>query len=276
MRLSRSLMAGCTAMLLLSISGADAQQKAAPAAQKAAAPAASTVSPNVNQDALAALERMGAALRARNIFTMTADITDEDVLDSGEKLQFAGTVEVSARRPDRFKLSIVSDIKNRDIYYDGKQVTVYAPKLGVYGQFTAPATIAQTLRAARERYNIELPLADLFTWGTDDSAAAKLTSGFLVRPEHMGGRACDHYAFRQESADWQIWIAAEGPALPCKLVITNTNDDSRPQYTAVMRWSFPTALAEDVFAFKPPASGANKIVIVETGAQQAQAKGAAK
>jgi hypothetical protein len=31
----------------------------------------------------------------------------------------------------------MSDIKDRQIYYDGKQVVVYAPKLGVYGQFTA-------------------------------------------------------------------------------------------------------------------------------------------
>jgi hypothetical protein len=263
-------------MLLLSVPATTDAQQAQKKAVAAPAASAPTVSPNVDQDALAALERMGAALRARNIFVMTADVTDEDVLASGEKLQFAGTIEVSARRPDRFKLSIMSDIKDRQIYYDGKQVTVYAPKLGVYGQFTAPATIAQTLRAARERYDIELPLADLFTWGTDNSAAAKLTSGFLVRPERIGGRACDHYAFRQESVDWQIWIAAEGEALPCKLLITSTEDASRPQYTAVMRWTFPNAIAEDVFAFKPPTAGANKIVIVDMAATQAQNKGAAK
>ena len=280
MRISRSLMAACAAMLLLSVpatmDAAQQAQKAAPAPSPA--PNASP-NPNVDPDAMAALERMGAALRARNIFTMTADVTDEDVLDSGEKLQFAGTIEVSARRPDRFKVSIMSDIKDRQIYYDGKQVTVFAPKLGVYGQFTAPATIAQTLRAARERYDLELPLADLFTWGTDNSAAAKLTSGFLVRPEHIGGRACDHYAFRQENVDWQIWIATEAPTLPCKLVITNTADGSRPQYSAVMRWNFPTALADDMFAFKPPSAGANKIVIVDMAATQAeanQAKGATK
>jgi hypothetical protein len=259
-------------MLLLSVPAATGAQQTAPAARATQ----NAPGPNVDQDALAALERMGAALRARNIFVLTADITDEDVLNSGEKLQFAGTIEISAKRPDRFKVSIMSDIKDRQIYYDGKQVIVYAPKLGVYGQFTAPATIAQTLRAARDRYDIELPLADLFTWGTDESAASKLTSGFLVRPEHIGGKACDHYAFRQENVDWQIWIAADNTALPCKLVITNTEDNSRPQYTAVLRWNFPNALAEDVFAFKPPSAGANKIVIVDMAPPQAQAKGAAK
>jgi hypothetical protein len=59
-------------------------------------------------------------------------------------------------------------------------------------------------------------------------------------------------------------------------VITSTADESRPQYTAVMRWTFPNTLAEDLFAFRPPSIGANKIVIVDMAAAQAQAKGATK
>jgi hypothetical protein len=211
---------------------------------------------------------MGAVLRSRNAFAMKADVTKEEVLGSGEKLQFAGTLDISARRPDRFRIALASDAQDRQIYYDGKSVTVYAPKLGVYGTFVAPATIAQTIRTARDRYDIETPLADLFTWGTDNSAAAQLTSGFLVRLEHIDGRACNHYAFRQPNVDWQIWIATDQSALPCKLIITNTEDDSRPQYTAVMHWDFPPAIADSVFTFAPPQS-ANKIVIVDQAARQA-------
>jgi hypothetical protein len=263
---------GCTALLLLAVGpGTTAAQNApAPSAPNPPAPVASS---RVDPAALAALERMGAALRSKNLFTMKADVTKEDVLGSGEKLQFGGALEISARRPDRFRISAVSDTRDRQIYYDGKSVTVYSPKLGVYGSFAAPSTIAQTLRTARDRYDIEMPLADLFTWGTDNSAAAQLTSGFLVSPEHIGGRACNHYAFRQPDVDWQIWIAADDSALPCKLVITNTEDDSRPQYTAVMNWSFPPAIADNVFTFAPPAS-ANKIVVLDRAA--ATASGATK
>ena len=257
---------GCTALLLLGVGTTAAQNApAAGAAKNAPTPNATAA---VDPAAVAALEKMGAALRSRNVFTLNADVTKEDVLGTGEKLQFAGTLDIRARRPDRFRISAVSDIQDRQIYYDGKSLTVYAPRLGVYGTIAAPATIAQTLNVARARYDIELPLADLFTWGTDNSAAARLTSGFLVRPESIGGRTCNHYAFRQENVDWQIWIAADEPALPCKLVITNTEDDSRPQYTAVMRWDFPATIAENVFTFAPPASS-NKIVIVDRAAKQA-------
>ena len=266
---------GCTALLLLAVGpGTTAAQNAPPSNAPSAPvpsapnPPAPAASPSVAPDALAALERMGAALRSKNVFTMKADVTKEEVLGSGEKLQFASTLDISARRPDRFRISNVSDVQDRQIYYDGKSLTVYAPKLGVYGTVAAPATIAQTINVAGDRYDIETPLADLFTWGTNNSAAAQLTSGFLVRLEHIDGRACNHYAFRQPDVDWQIWIAADETALPCKLIITNTDDDSRPQYTAVMNWSFPPAIADNVFTFAPPAS-ANKIVIVDRAARQA-------
>ena len=219
-----------------------------------------TSASQIDPDAMAALDKMGAELRSHNNFDMKADITHEDVLGSGQKLQYAGTVEVEARRPDRFKISAVSDLRDREIYYDGKAVTVFSPRLGYYASFDAPPTIAQTLKVATDKYGVELPLADLFTWGTDPSLVARVKSAFLVRPEHINGQLCNHYAFRQEKVDWQIWIRQDGPALPCKLVITNRVDASLPQYTSEMHWSFPTTMADGTFTFAPPAN-AHKIVM---------------
>lgn len=241
---------------------------AAPHFAKAASTAATSAS-GIDPDAMAALDKMGAELRSHNNFDMKADITHEDVLGDGQKLQYAGTVEVEARRPDRFKMSVVSDLRDREIFYDGKTVTVFSPRLGYYAAIDAPPTIAQTLKVATEKYGIELPLADLFTWGTDPSLAARVQSAFLVRPEHINGQLCNHYAFRQEKVDWQIWIQQSGPALPCKLVITNRVDPSAPQYTSEMNWTFPTTIADDTFTFAPPAD-AHKIVMATLVAANAK------
>jgi hypothetical protein len=228
------------------------------ASQGADAQPASAVEP----EAVAALDKMGAELRSHNVFVLKADVTNEDVLESGQKLQYAGTLEVQARRPDRFKFSAKSDLRERDIYYDGKAVTIYSPRLGYYASFDAPPTIAETVQKARAEYEVELPLADLFTWGTEKSSAGKLTSAFLVRAETIGGKTCNHYALRQSNVDWQIWIAKDGAALPCKIVITKTSDPSQPQYTAVLNWTFPNSIDEKTFAFAPPSS-AKKIVVAK-------------
>jgi hypothetical protein len=229
------------------------------AADKPPAPAS-----GVDPDALAALDRMGTELRSHQVIDVKSDVLTEDVLDSGQKLQYAGTVETQARRPNAFRISMVSDLKDRQIYYDGKTVTIFSPRLGYYASFPAPDTIGKTLVLAKDKFAIEVPLADLFAWGTDKELIARVKSGFFVRDEHVGSQVCNHYAFRNEHVDWQIWIAKDGPALPCKLVITSRDDPAMPQYSAVLHWSFPTSIPDNVFAFAPPAS-AKKIMIAKVG-----------
>jgi hypothetical protein len=246
-----------TAMALILLAGApsiaaDTAKTAAPNTPDTAKQASSAS--QVDPDAIAALDKMGTELRSHNTFDMKADVTKEDVLDDGQKLMYAGTVQIQARRPDRFRISVNSDIKNREIYYNGKTVTVFSPRQGYYASFDGGPTINDTLKIAEEKYGVELPLSDLFRWGTDPSMKSRIKSAFLVRPAHINGQLCNHYAFRGERADFQIWIQQNGPALPCKLVITNRNDPSMPQYTSVMHWSFPTTIADNTFAFTPPST----------------------
>jgi hypothetical protein len=223
----------------------------------------------VDPEAVAALEKMGAALRSHQMFEVNAQVSTEDVLANGQKLTYDGAVQIHARRPDRFHVSMKSDVKHREIYYDGKSLTMHSPRQNVHASMAAPPTIMQTIEMARSKYGIDLPLADLFTWGTDPAQAQRLTSGFLVRPETIGGRMCDHYAFRQPGVDWQVWIQQGESPVPCKLLITKTDDPSRPTYSSVMNWTFPVSLADNMFAFTPPA-GSQKIEFM----QQVAAAGA--
>ena len=47
----------------------------------------------------------------------------------------------------------------------------------------------------------------------------------------IGGKECDHFAFRAKELDWQIWIAQGDRPYPCRYVITTTKVDMAPQYT---------------------------------------------
>jgi len=215
-------------------------------------------------DALAALNKMGEALRALTAFTVAADVTTEQVLDNGQKLQYGGDLKIEAQRPSGFKIQMDYDHKEREIYYDGKSLTLFAPKVGYYASVPAPATIGATLAAIQDKYGVEIPLADLFQLGVDPALTARIQSGFYVGPEQVRGAACEHYAFRQEAADWQVWIRADGPALPCKMVITTTQDDALPQYVAVMSWD-AKAPAQAAYTFNPPAK-AHRITVADVSA----------
>jgi hypothetical protein len=253
MSVFRKILAGVVALPLAIGLGAAAR------AQASAAPATKP-----DADALAALNKMGEALRALSGFTITADVTTEQVLESGQKLQYGGDVTIEVQRPGAFKIAMKSDRQERELYYDGKSLTLFAPQIGYYASVPAPSTIGATVDLIHDKYGLEVPLADLFSLGVDPALTAKIQSGFDVGPATVNGKACEHYAFRQEEADWQVWIHSDGPALPCKMVITTTQDEAQPQYTAVMTWE-AGAPSQAAYTFNPPAN-AHRITVADVTA----------
>jgi hypothetical protein len=222
-----------------------------------ALPLALIASPASAQDArdpaaLAALDRMGAALRSHQAVNVHSEVTAEDVLTSGQKLQYGGTVDIVARRPNQIRLTSTMGAAERVLYFDGKNLTLASPTLGYYATVQQPGTIGEMLEVAEDRFGLEVPLADLFAWGTKPSMAAGLTSAMYAGEETIGGQKCDHYAMRQKGLDWQVWIRQGQDALPCKLILTKTTDPAMPQFAAVYTWSDTPPPEGDAYSYTPP------------------------
>ena len=216
--------------------------------------------PAVESGAIAALEKMGASLRALKAFTVRADTITDEVLDTGQKIQFGGVVELRVRRPNRFRADVSSDRKQRQLFYDGKTVTLYAQKVGYYASFNAPPTVRETLEVADQRFGLQMPLADLLYWGTDKARIEDIKSATLIGASRVAGVECDHYAFHQDDVDWQIWIEKGKSALPRKLVITTLDEKEQPQHIAVLHWNIAPKLDDSMFRFVPT-KDARRIVI---------------
>jgi len=253
--------AGLLALAALGAGSALAQTAPAPSP----APLPQGAKATINDKAIERLKAMGAHLRSLKAFTVTADVTTDLVLDSGQKIEAGQTVEMSARLPNMLLVSTQSPVRSRKIYYDGKNVTVYGEKLGYYGTFAAPDSIAATLEAAAKKYAIELPLADLFLFGTDKSNLGAITEALYTGPQRVGGVLCDNFAFRQPDVDWQVCIERGKNALPRKIVITSTDIAERPQRRSVLTWKAGTAPAASAFTFKPP-KDAKRIAVKEVKA----------
>ena len=113
-----------------------------------------------------------------------------------------------------------------------------------------------------EKYGIEVPLVDLFRWGGTESRTADIKSATDIGPSQIEGTSCEHYAFRQEGLDWQIWIQNGAYPLPRKLVLTTLTDDARPQHTSVYTWNLAPAFNDAAFQFTP-GSDFRRIIIAE-------------
>ncbi len=235
------------------------------AAALSASLAAQEKSDLIAPEAMKALDQMGAYLRTLKDFQVQAEITTEDVLDDGQKLQFSSTTNLLAQMPSKLRVSVEGELKSRLFLYDGKSFTLFARRAGYYATAPAPDTIGKLIAALIEKYDVEIPLVDLFLWGGPNASTNEVTAAADVGPGTVEGVTCDHYAFRQPGVDWQVWIQLGDHPLPRKLVITTTTDEARPQHTSVLTWNLAPSYSEDAFVFDPP-EGAKKIVFAENKA----------
>ena len=243
-------------LLVLPGTGVSAQNGAQPAPPNSGKP------PAIDPEAMTALKKMGEYLRTLDIFQVKTKITKEEVLEDGQKVTFAGTIDLLANRPGQLRVDLNSDRERRVFFFDGKNFTMFAPRLNYYATVAAPTTIKELAVQLEDKYEIELPLVDLFRWGTEEAQISAITGARKIGDSVIDGTTCEHYVFRQDGLDWQVWVQAGDYALPRKIVLTTTDDDARPQMTAEYTWNLAPSFNNEAFVFTPP-KDAKKIPLVE-------------
>jgi hypothetical protein len=227
------------------------------AAVRAQTPAADE-SGTKEPDALKALKAMAIYLRSLKDFQVLGAITDEIVLTDGQKVQVTKTTNLLVQVPNRLMADIDGDQGAKIYFYNGKEFSIFAKDQGYYASVpTAAKTLKELVNNLDNKYGVEIPLADLFLWG--DGNEADLTSAIDIGPSEVDGITCEHYAYRQEGLDWQVWIEQGSHPLPLKLVLTTMTDDARPQHEAILKWNLAPSYDESAFTFDPPA-GSHKII----------------
>ena len=215
--------------------------------------------PIVETGAMDALNKMGVYLRSLKAFQIHAEATSEIVMPDGQKVQLAQSTNMLARIPDRLMADIQGDRGAKTYLFDGKTFTLFARDQNFYASVPAPPTLRKLADVLADKYDVELPLVDLFLWGQADNPPPQITSATDIGSGEVQGVTCEHYAFRQEGLDWQVWIQEGDFPLPRKLVLTTTTDEARPQHTSVLTWNLAPSYNEGSFQFDPP-EGAHKIV----------------
>ena len=206
----------------------------------------------IDSEAVNALEKMGAYLRTLTAFQVRAEMTSENVLPDGQKVQIDNAADLVAKRPNALRLEMTNNKQHRRFLYDGKNFTLYAPRTNYYATVSAPPTIGELADRLETTYGIELPFVDFFRWGTPSSNVADLKGAIEIGSAVIDGITCTQYAFRQNGVDWQVWIQDGDYPLPRKLVITSLTDDARPQTVAVYNWNLAPSFDSTAFTFTPP------------------------
>lgn len=236
-----SLAAAIAAATLLPIAGAAM-------AQAASAPSASAVPTAVTPDAAAALQRMKDYLGRLKEFQVDADISRDEVLPYGYKLQHNERTRMIVQRPNRFRIDVDGDLRHRRYYYDGTKLTTVVPDANVYAKFDAPDDVNGVVTKLLDM-GAEMPLVDVLRQGFGGSLLDGVRVGLVVGESPVEGVMTQQVAFRQAAVDWQIWITPEGQ--PRKVVITTRYEVGDPQYQAVLHWDTTPSISASTFKFSP-------------------------
>jgi hypothetical protein len=247
-------------LLAMSLAAAGAHAQTAPAS--ATAPAANAVDPA----AIQALKDMGTYLLTLKRFGVSVELTGERVLADGQKLQHTSTADLDVVRPNRIRTVMKTVYSQRQLTYDGKTVTLYTPAQKYYGTLPFDGTLGALIDLLEGKYGMQIPLDDLFRFGTPEATFDKIESAMNAGQDFVGDDLCNHYAFRAGKIDWQIWIMTGAKPLPRKIVIANRADEARPQSVQLIDWNLKPTFNDAVFKFTPP-KGATKIQIVERKAK---------
>jgi hypothetical protein len=207
---------------------------------------------NIDPAAIDTVKKMGTYLRSLKVFQVEGDITHDDVLDDGLIIQSSSKVDMLAAKPNRLRAEVTSDDKHRLYLYDGKTFSAWGKLNNYYATVAAPPTIPELFKQVQEKFDIELPLIDLFKWGTNEDDINKIQTAIDAGPTTVEGVTCEQYAFHQEGVDWQIWIQLGDYPLPRRLVITTLTDEARPQHTITMTWNLAPSFNDAAFVFDPP------------------------
>jgi len=206
----------------------------------------------VDPASIAALKKMGANLQTLRRFEVRTDLSSETVLEDGQKLQQSASAEIQVQRPNKLRALMWSARAERELVYDGRTATLYTPALKYYAITDVADNIGAMIDQLEAKYGVQVPLSDLFAWGTDAAPLDQIQSAMNAGQDIIGKDLCDHYAFRQGQIDWQIWMTVGDAPLPRKLVITNRADEARPQSVSHLVWNLKPTFKDAIFKFTPP------------------------
>lgn len=216
-----------------------------------------------DSNAQKAMRAMSDYLANASSISAVFDSTIEIVTPSLQKIQFASSGKLALQRPSRVRVERTGGYADATFIFDGKSFGVFERDRNVFAQASIPGSIDDVLEYLRKEAGLEPPAADLLKSNVYDTLMESVTEGRQIGVGVISGVECDHFAFRGDEVDWQIWTETGSAPAPRKYVITNKTVAGAPEYTIVFReWRTGAQFPPETFSFSPP-DGARKIALAE-------------
>ena len=222
------------------------------------------------------VQKMSDRLAAAEVIRVTTTEARDLVRLSGKKEAASGTGEYTVRRPDRFHTTS-SGTRQIETWYNGKVLTVAGHKDKVFAQAPMPESINRAIDVLAERYDMALPMGDMFYAPATKALLSNTTTGGYVGTENIGDTPCYHLAFKDTGADYELWIPTQGEPLPKRFRLVNKARTGQPVTDIRFdKWDLAPAVTDDMFMPKLPAEYEGIAMVQRAAAVKKSASSAEK
>jgi len=198
------------------------------------------------------LDKVCDVLKAKPSFSVDMDVTYDDVLDSGAKVQYSAYQTVWVEKPNRLRSEYIGDQKMTNFYYNGESFTLEDKKRDLYVTKPAPKTLDAALDQVEAKYGITIPMSNLTATDPCADIKADVSKIIFIGNDMVDGEPMYHLLLIGSDRDFQIWVTRDAQPVLRKAIITYKTLPGSPQYTAVLYdWNFNPTIPAGTFTFKP-------------------------
>ena len=213
------------------------------------------------------LRRMTDHLGKLKQFSLNTQVTVEDLLESGHRVDFDVSASVVISRPNKLRAERRGDVIEQTFYYDGKTLTLHSGSQKVYATEPAPATIEELIDYARDSLGLIIPASDLVYKNAFQLLMQDVTFATVIGKTVISGVKCDHLLFSRPGVDFQVWVAEGGQPLPYKYVVTDRGTPAPISITTVMsNWNVAPGVTDARFKFVAPKETKSIIFLLQNTA----------
>jgi hypothetical protein len=234
-----------------------------PAARSAETQSPPAATPETNESALFArelLDSMAQYLAGLPGFAVDLIGSYDAVQASGRKIEFGEMRSIALARPDRMRVEQLRSDGSADlVVFDGRVMSVFDGKSGVYAQAPQPGSLDDALVYFVRELGMQLPLAAMLSTRFPDEIARRAQALEYVEYTEILPLPAHHVAGQTSTVDFQVWIADGDRPLPLRIVLTYRNEPGQPQFRVqFVDWQTVLPTGAGLFAFTPP-TGARQI-----------------
>lgn len=258
-----SLLLVVTALTLQGCATPPEKKAVAEASQAAAKPVTPVAKPEyvpapapvVEQYALDRLKQMSETLTASKSFSYRSQSSIELQSKTGQFITFFTENEVALQRPSKLRMNLSGDSRNLQLYFDGSKASAFHEDENAYAVSTPLTSIDEMLDFIMSKAQISFPSADLMYSNPYAVMTKNLTDATVIGDSMISGAEVEHFAYREPTIDWEIWIAKGENALPLRLAVTYRQVERQPSFLVEFAdWKLNPKLKASTFEFKAPAN----------------------